>query len=203
MYLPSCKVNSYPPSFNIRKSAQVVAFFAMKEGGKINIVKAMKLVYLADRQSVKDYGFPILDEPRFSMKNGPINSYTYDFAGGETKTEGTEWANYLEDRANNEIASKKNISYDDFDELSKADLSCLNQVWDMVGHMRTWDLVDWVYDKKNVPEWENPLESGAKSLGIPLSRILLNVGCQDPDEQLKVIEGYQEIDNIFEELRTR
>ncbi len=45
--------------FNARKAAQVVAYLANKTPQKrLNIVKAMKLVYLADRDSFQHYGFP-------------------------------------------------------------------------------------------------------------------------------------------------
>src|SRR6478672_1543419 len=36
------------PGYNVRKAAQVTAFFAKKEGGAIEVLKVAKLLYLAD-----------------------------------------------------------------------------------------------------------------------------------------------------------
>ena len=70
--------------FNARKAAQVVAYLANKApNGRLNILKAIKLVYLADRESLRQSGFPILDDDRFSMPHGPVNSTTLRLANGE------------------------------------------------------------------------------------------------------------------------
>ena len=39
--------------FSCTAAAQLCAFFALKEGGGINIVKLMKLLYLAERESMQ------------------------------------------------------------------------------------------------------------------------------------------------------
>ena len=48
------------PGYNVRKAAQVVAFFAIRQGGRINVLKLSKLVYLSDRAFVEKYDVPIL-----------------------------------------------------------------------------------------------------------------------------------------------
>ena len=71
-------------SYNPRKAAQTIAFFAIKNSGRpINTLKAVKLVYLADREAIALYGSPIQDERRVAMPLGPVNSTTYDFIKGE------------------------------------------------------------------------------------------------------------------------
>ena len=57
------KVNLLP-GYDVRKAAQVAAFFAIKAGGKINKLRLVKLIYLADRQFMIRYDEPMLQRRR-------------------------------------------------------------------------------------------------------------------------------------------
>jgi len=75
-------------SYNARKAAQVIAYLAMKAGhARLPVLKAVKLVYLADRESLSRFGFPLLEEPQVSMPHGPVNSTTYSHINGEEDLE--------------------------------------------------------------------------------------------------------------------
>lgn len=186
-------------SFNAKKAAQVIAFFATKEPSrKIAILKVIKLVYLADRESLSRYGFPVLDDAYFSMPHGPVNSDTYRHVSGEVELDGSEWAHYLTDKSDHKVAAKRKFSSDELDELSDADLACLEFVWNRFGHMDQWALRDWTHEKKNVPEWEDP---NGSSQPIPVERILTAVGVDNIDEQAKVIRDHRQIAKLFATLR--
>jgi uncharacterized phage-associated protein len=186
-------------SFNARKSAQVIAFFISKSGGtSLNVVKAIKLVYLGDRCSVQKFGFPILDEARVSMPRGPVNSSTYRHINGEADLDACGWSEFLEDRAQHQIGAKQNFSPDDLDELSEADIQCLEQVWTEFGAMNEWELVDYTHDRKNVPEWEDP---NGSSNPIPLERMMTLLGIENADEQAALVEDHRHIDRVLESLR--
>src|SRR5689334_22344034 len=131
-------------AFNARKSAQVIAFFISKSGASsINVLKAIKLVYLGDRRSIGKFGFPILDETRVSMPRGPVNSTTYRHVAGEVDLDECGWSEFLEARAQHQIGAKRIFSENDLDELSEADIQCLEEVWNEFGHMDQWQLVDY------------------------------------------------------------
>src|SRR5713101_1329927 len=70
------------PWFNVRKAAQVVAFFAQKQGGSINVLKLVKLIYLANRLAMERFVFPLLNDNLVSMDHGPVNSLTFDYING-------------------------------------------------------------------------------------------------------------------------
>lgn len=185
-------------TFNARKASQVIAFLIAKNGQQsLNILKAIKLVYLADRQSFKKFGFPILDEPRVSMPHGPVNSTTYNHANGEYDLEACGWSELLEDRAHHQIGAKKNIDLDELDELSDADAQCLEEVWDEFGHMSKWQLVSYTHDRNNIPEWEDP---NGSSNPIPVERILTALGFKDADVQASLVEESQYLDKVFHSL---
>ena len=186
-------------AFNARKAAQVIAFLIGRNGNSaINILKAIKLVYLADRQSFKKFGFPILDETRVSMPQGPVNSVTYSHVNGEYDLEVCGWSEILEDRANHLIGSKKRVEVDDLDELSDADIECLNEVWAEFGYMDQWQLVAYTHDRNNIPEWEDPHGS---SLPIPVERILTALRFPDADKQASAVEEQRNLEKVFQSLR--
>ncbi|WP_417320949.1 Panacea domain-containing protein [Emcibacter sp.] len=184
--------------YNPIKAAQVIAFFALKNNSRsINILKAIKLVYLADRESLKQWGFPILDENRVSMPHGPVNSSTYSHINGEVDTNSCGWSQYLSDKANHEISVNKQVSLDDLDELSDADIECMEKVWTAFGEMDQWTIRDWTHDSNNVPEWEDP--NGSSSI-IPLERIMRHLGIENSELQLQKIEEFRNIDSLFAAL---
>jgi len=186
-------------TYQPKKAAQLIAALILKGGSNsINILKAVKLVYLADRESIRRHGFPILDEDRYSMPNGPVNSLTYRHINGEVDLRACGWSDVLEDRANHKIALARAMTEDDLDELSDADLACVEQVWAQFGHMDKWDLVEWTHNPDNVPEWEDPNGGSTK---IPYRRILQALGVENADEVEATLAAQREIDLAFERAR--
>lgn len=187
-------------SYQPKKAAQLIAALILKgAGNSINILKAVKLVYLADRESIRRFGLPILDEDRYSMPHGPVNSTTYRHVNGEVDLQTCGWSDYLEDRANHKIAlAQPGLSLDDLDELSDADIECIDSVWGEFGHMDQWQLVEWTHNPDNVPEWEDP---NGGSIKIPYRRILNAVGVENADEVDATVEALREIDLAFDLAR--
>lgn len=187
-------------SYEPKKAAQLIAALIIKAGGNsINLLKAVKLVYLIDRESIRRYGFPVLDEARVSMPRGPVNSMTYSHINGEYDLDECGWSDILQDRANHKMAlADEQLNLDDLDELSDADLTCVETVWAQFGHMNQWDLVNWTHDPKNVPEWEDP--NGGSTV-IPLQRILNAVGVTDAEWFVEASKAMKAVDRTFESAR--
>lgn len=186
--------------YNPIKAAQVIAYFAMQcETKSISILKAIKLVYLSDRVSIEKWGFPILDEVRVSMPHGPVNSSTYSYINGEHDLEKCGWSRFLKDRAEHEVSATNSISIHDLDELSEADIECMEQVWSEFGAMGRFELRDWTHNPENIPEWEDP---GAGSERIPLKRIMNFLGMTGIDKQIETINDHKKIDKLFDSIST-
>lgn len=183
--------------FNPRKAAQVIAYLALQAGGRIDVLKVVKLVYLADRDSLKTWGAPILDEQHVSMPHGPVNSSTYSYLNGEHDLTACGWADYLEDQANHVVGVIEGVTVDTLDELSDADIQSLDAVWSQFKHMTKWQIRDWTHDRSNVPEWEDP---NGSSRPIPLERIMTMVGIENADAQADLIRDHRKIDRLFASL---
>ena len=157
--------------FNERKAAQVAAYFALEEGGSINVLKLVKLIYLADRLFMDRYDRPILNDRFVSMDHGPVNSITLNFINGCIAERG-DWDKFISDRARHNVAlANRRITVDDLDELSEAELRILRQVWKRFGHRTHFQIRN--YTHRHCPEWEDP---NGSSTPIPYERIFKFLG---------------------------
>ncbi|MFY0632455.1 MAG: SocA family protein [Vannielia sp.] len=169
--------------YNPVRAAHVIAFFALREGGSINVLKAIKLVYLADRESIRLRGHPILDEPRYSLPHGPVNSVTLDHLNGAYRENQETWQSILDARAGNNVGlSDCELSEATLDSLSEREISILDEVWQRLGHMDRFELAEWTHVPENVPEWQDP--NGSRR-PISLERMMAAVGLDQPIERAR------------------
>lgn len=148
--------------FTIQKAAQVSAYFAEKEGGTINVLKLVKLVYLADRLSLQTYHEPITWDHLVSMPYGPAPSQTRDYISG-IASDGEAlavWEEWISDRDRHDVGLAKEINRELLDRVSDAEIQILNEVWQTFGKMNEWELVDYTHD--HCPEWTDPNGSSVR-----------------------------------------
>jgi uncharacterized phage-associated protein len=137
--------------FSEQKVAHMAAFFLARREGPMAHIKLMKLLYLADRLSMERYDAPMSDDAQCNMKNGPVLSATFDLMKGTRRSE--SWSSFISPIHDNEVTLQRDFAWDELDELSRADLRILDEVFVKFGHMKRWDLVEYVH---TLPEWENP-----------------------------------------------
>ena len=181
-----------PAWYNARKAAQVAAFFAKAEGGKINVLKLVKLIYLADRTALDCFEAPILHDKFVSMDHGPVNSITLNYINGLSEDR-SDWSDFIADREDHFIGlSKPSISIHELDELSAAEIKVLELVWQRFGKMTQFELRD--YTHKNCPEWEDPDGSYEP---IPVERVFKFLGKTDSGALASKLESERIMDQIF------
>ncbi|MEZ0020056.1 Panacea domain-containing protein [Sinorhizobium fredii] len=159
-------VPNIPDWFLTRKAAQVTSFFALRSGGRINILMATKLLYLADRLSMERRDCPITNDTYVSMPFGPVNSYTYSYMRGEAPTRQEDWLEFISPRIGNDLRLAQELAIDDLDELSRGDLKILDETWERFKDIDRFDLAEWTHDY--CPEWKNP---NGSSIPIELASI--------------------------------
>ena len=186
----------YSKIYNPKKAAQVVAYFAQKSpNGRINVLKLVKLIYLADRESIKRRGSPILNEPRVSMPHGPVNSLTFSHINGDYDAK-SPWAEIVSPRADHDISVKQAVT--EYDEMSLFEIECLEHVWKKFGKMTPFEIRDWTHKKRNVPEWVDPEGS---SRPIPIEKIMKAVGLKNVKAHARHNNEMSGIELFFVELR--
>lgn len=159
--------------FNERKATEVAAFFIVRNGDQLNLLKLMKLMYLAERESLTEYGEPIIGDLLYSLEHGPILSHTYNLANGVRESRPDGWESMISDRENHMVGLKVEIQDAErqLDHLSDADIAVLETVWKKYGGYSPFELRDLTHQLCG--EWEDPEQS---SIPIPYSRLLRAVG---------------------------
>jgi len=137
-------------NFDCRKATQALNYFAIKEGGEINRMKAIKLIYLADRFHLRKYCRLITNDIYFAMDNGPVASGVKDIAEESEyigKAERDYASDYIAAAPPLDMKSKKPINNDVF---SDSDIEALGFVWEKFGHLDQFQLVKLTH---KYPEW--------------------------------------------------
>lgn len=177
--------------FNERKAAQVAAWFLRRSGRRMAHLKLMKLMYLADREALNEFGFPITGDRAVSMDNGPVLSRTLNLINGLVESGEDGWEAWISDRENHEVALRDRAGASEaLDEISKAELDVLENMWKQFGHMSKWQIRDYTHD--HCPEWQDPQGSSAP---IPFERIFTALG-RSKDEAAQLAEGIAEQQRI-------
>lgn len=169
--------------FNEAKTAQMAAYLLAKSGGRMRYIKLIKLLYLADRESMRKTGDSMTHDRFYSLKNGPILSCTLDLLRGQKHSEG--WSSIVrKDGYQAELVAA--MSPDDLDELSPFNLHIMDDVYARFGGMGWRQLCEWTH--KNCPEWMHP---GRSNLPISAADVFHALGWTK-DEARDMDEKYNE-----------
>ena len=182
-------------AYSEKRAAQTAAFFISRAGGTIELLKLMKLMYLAERESLARYGEPITGDVLVSMKHGPVLSKTLDHINGFTDSEEGGWESWINAREGHQLGLQPaHDPTDELTQLSDADMEILDSIWDSFGQYSKYTLRDITH--QICPEWEDP---GDTSQLIPYSRVLNCVGYK-PEvvrELEQRIQDEEELGNMF------
>ena len=120
----------------------------------MNTLKLMKLLYLAERESLRRYGTSMTGDHVVSMDHGMVLSKTLDLAR-ETAIDAHRggWYAMIARHGEHDLELAQDSHPDELDELSQADLDILESVWQEFGHMSQWEIRDHVH---TLPEWKDP-----------------------------------------------
>jgi uncharacterized phage-associated protein len=141
-----------PFSFSHRKATQALNFFAAKAGGKINKMKALKLVYFADRYHLRRYGRPVVGDEYVAMNYGPVASGTKDiaemsdFLGEEEKVYAKRFI-----RPTETALGYSSVADVDGKVLSESDHEALEFAWTRFGRVEKYELAKLTH---RYPDWK-------------------------------------------------
>lgn len=173
-------------AYQPRRAAQIAAFFALKEGGRINVLKLAKLLYLAERRYLERFDEPMTYDRLVSMDHGPVTSITLNLINGNL--EDAQWSEFMTDRARYEVGlARDDLAFGDFDQLSRADVNVLEEIWGEFGGMERFEIRD--YTHRACPEWEDP---DGSSLPIPYERVLKFLGKENVPEIVEEINAWRQ-----------
>jgi uncharacterized phage-associated protein len=157
--------------FDEEKATQAAALFLKLRGGRMHYLKLIKLLYLADRAALLDWGIPVTSDRYVSMDNGPVLSGVYSLITEDRPK--PVWAQFVSAPLGEyEVELLKEAPTD---RLSRAEERLIREVFDQWGHANRWDLVGYVH---TLPEWKDP-----KGSTLPIHiRDILKAGGEDEAE---------------------
>lgn len=148
-----------------KKAVQMLNLLAIWHDGRLNKMKALKLIWLADRLHLNKYGRTISGDTYYAMKNGPVASAVRNILEqaflGEDDIEMQYSKEFLQEDEDRYFY--RSIKPAVTSVFSKTDLDCLRKVNDALGDKNQFELSDFSH---LFPEWtrhEDALRSGAIS----------------------------------------
>jgi len=182
------------PGYDLDKAAQVVAYFAWKAGGGINVLKVSKLIYLAEREAMRLYDEPMFYDRLSSMPDGPVASITLNFMNGDNSD--PRWSRFIAPRNGFTIPlACAALTKEEFDHLSPADIEILEALWARFGKYDRYALRDWTHVPSNVPEWKDPQGS---SNPIKHADVFRALNKTDPDDLDHDIEEVRRLSKVLD-----
>ena len=137
--------------FNEAKATQAAARILRLRGGNMSYVKLIKLLYLADREALIRWGYPITTDCFVSMDIGPVVSRIYDLIRDEPPPGSILfWRKFISDAENYEV---RLLSDPGSSELSGPEQKLIDEVFLQHGRHRRWTVVDY---SRSLPEWTHP-----------------------------------------------
>ena len=177
------------------KTAQVAAFFLAKAPGhRMPHLKLMKLLYLADRESMRETGYPMSWDRLVSMPHGPVLSTTLNLINGYVEPSPGGWEDWVADKEDHQVSLRREVTTDDLDELSPVEIDILGRVWQRFGEMGAWEIRNWTHD--HCAEWE---DANGSSRVIPYEKLAMAVGYDEKvaHEIAADIREQERLDQLF------
>jgi uncharacterized phage-associated protein len=159
---------------------------------RMSYLRLLKLLYIADRDNLRDALRPIIGTRPVAMKDGPTHSKVYDLVKGQHWDEAL-WSNHIrKDGYQVELVKDPGVS-----ELSRFEIRVLTEVFEQRASKGDWEIVE---ETHGFPEWDKnyPDKSANTSRTIPFEDLIDALGRSA--EKGSILEEAEEdaaIDNLF------
>ncbi len=178
-------------TFRLEKAIQATGvLFRQEHVKRMAYLRLLKLLYIAERESLKETGRPIIGDHVVAMDHGPVFTRVYSLVKGEAV--GTDvWNNYLvKDHYHLELSHSPDVG-----ELSRYEVEKLQEVGKRYEDWNDWEVVR---ETHSFEEWKNNIPIKGSSLPIPFAHILKAVGRDKDTEAIAQFHKDSQIyDNIF------
>jgi uncharacterized phage-associated protein len=161
-----------PFRFDQKKTTQAVAFLLKQtENGCANYMRLIKLLYMADRESLKETGRPITGDQFVAMERGPVLSHLLHLIKDESPGS-PEWSKFIRRRRYHiEIVTDPGNS-----ELCRYEIEKLREIWERYQDLDEWAMVG---ETHKLTEWKKNNPKKASCNPIPLDDVLAAVGMSE------------------------
>lgn len=181
-------------TFNYKKSVQALNYLAVLEGGAINYMKALKLIWLSDRYHLRNHGRTITGDKYFALKNGPVASFTKDIIINKHITE--EQSEYSSTFVSVNGYDLSTNSEPNTNVFSQKELEVIKTVYENYKGMDEFEISEFSH---NFPEWkqyEEKIKKTGSSYVIDMNLFFENYKDKtnlfvNNNEELEEMKSYQ------------
>ncbi len=152
-----------------------------RNGGKIDKLSLIKMVFFSDVEHLLRYGRPIVGGSYFAMEHGPVSSEFYD------ELKHNPYAPFELDNVNDTVSARCAA---DLDELSKSDLTIMGEVWGKFSSLEPYTLSDISHAYK---AWKQ-IKPGEKPVKMSYEDFFLDA---NPEERI-MLENIREDQEAWE-----
>lgn len=153
-------------------------------------LRLLKLLYVADRESLRETGSPIIGTKPVAMDYGPLHSDAYDIVKG-SRWDADTWAEFLHKDGNEVFVIKSPGVLN----LSRHEIDTLTETVDRHRDKNEWDLVNMTHEFE---EWKKNQPEPGTSRAIPMEDIIDAVGLTHmKDDILRDIEETRKLNAVF------
>ncbi len=183
-------------AFKFRKTLQAAAYLLRREPHReMNYMRLLKVLYIADRESIRLSGRPITGDRFVAMQRGPVLSSVLDLIKGQEclPLEEQQWMDDWQECIERVDYSVQLARDPRQGALSRFEIDILERVAEEHRGKDEWEMVEFTH---TLPEWikNNP---GDSARPIPIEDVLEAVGRAD---DLADIEEDAEADWAFEDV---
>ncbi|MFM7192976.1 MAG: Panacea domain-containing protein [Microcystaceae cyanobacterium] len=189
-------------SFDDVKATQAAAYLLKLHGeaDAMSYLGLLKLLYIGDRRSLEQRGYPITGDNFVAMKYGPVLSHIYDYVKPNGGYAGSDyWNRHIETIATTRSPHKKVyvtlIDDPGDDELSIAEEKILQGVYQEFGHKDPFAVAEWTHD---LPEWQDPATFDKKVMPIDVQNLLSYL--HKSDEEIILIKEIADRERYFNQV---
>ncbi|HEY6170457.1 MAG TPA: Panacea domain-containing protein [Verrucomicrobiae bacterium] len=159
-------------NFNQEKSTQAAAYLLALNSGDMDKYLLIKMLYLADRESLGKWEEPITGDSAVSMEYGPVLSTIYDLTKGDCPNSRMYWQRFISD--SDEQTNRVFLKADPgVDALSKSETQILHGIYEKFKKFTWRQMKDYCH---KLDEYE---EVKKTSKPIPAAKILKAIGKTD------------------------
>jgi uncharacterized phage-associated protein len=164
--------------FHILKVVQASAVLLKTEPGRrMSRLRLLKLLYIADRESLQERTRPITGDDVVAMDHGPVLSHTYDLIKGADYTDPL-WEQFVRPSGARdlELAADPGVG-----KLSRHEITKLQDVATRFMDKNDWEVAEYTH---TVPEWQKNQPPRHSSKPIPLDDLLDATGLSERKDDL-------------------
>jgi len=156
--------------FHFDRSLQATAYLLKwAEGHEMRYIHLLKMLYIADREYLAEYGYTITGDKAVAMQYGPVLSRILNLIKGR-KSRSETWRQFIQTEPGRRTV--RLIADPGIGDLSRASMAKLDSVFERFGNLKPFEVVRLTHE---FPEWEAYYQDNT-SKPIPWQAILQALG---------------------------